>query len=77
MPPAVAVFIAAGHCWHRTQNNAASGARRRNEYCADEMLFLGMLGDLVHAGETSAVLMRCYFWECSVIWCTQEKRVLC
>ena len=23
MPAAVAVFIAAGHCWHRTQNNAA------------------------------------------------------
>ena len=41
------------------------------------MLFLGMLRDLVHAGETNAVLMRCYFWECSVIWCTQEKRVLC
>ena len=41
------------------------------------MLFLGMLSDLVHAGETSTLLMRCYFWECSVIWCTQEKRVLC
>ena len=28
------------------------------------MLFLGMLSALVHAGETSTVLMRCYFWEC-------------
>ena len=41
------------------------------------MLFLGMLSDLVHAGETSAVLMRYCFKKCSVIWCTQEKRVLC
>ena len=38
------------------------------------MLFLRMLSDLVHAGETSTLLMRCYFWECSVIRCTQETR---